>query len=342
MAKNSRGIGIAEIAKACGVSRMTVSRALRHDAAVTEDTRAQIVKAAHKMGYHPKAGMGRPKLVTKERPPFVDVVLATSKVPADMFYSDLLIAIEQELSAHGYDCVIRTTSCEYSEFLWLYQAIERSQPAGTLIVGYMPVTQLSAFLALKPDSILVDYSGDPKLARAYKSVCYDYVDAARQGVRYLLRCGRKRILLIKASIEHCFSRDIEQGYRDIFSEAGIEVDPKLICCADSTPGTAGDFVDTLYAQGVQFDGVFTNDEMALGVLRKLHERGIGCPSDVAVVGCDGLPLGEYTVPSLTTVQLDYRHLGRTAVKLILDDNAKDPAIRRIQFQPTLVVRESTP
>ncbi len=338
----NKHVGITEIAEACGVSRMTVSRALRHDPAVIEETRNRVLQFAKKMGYHPKARVGRPKLTIHEQPPVVDVVMSTGGATADMFYAELLISIEQELSVHGYDCMIRTTSCGYSEFLWLYQALDRSRPAGTLIVGYMPVEQLSAILALKPDAILVDHSGDPRLTCAYCSVSFDYVGVARQAVRHLLACDRQRILLIKSAQDHFFSRDIEQGYRESLATAGIDVDPRLICCADSQPHLAAETVGKLLDRGVEFDAVFTNDEMALGVLRRLHERRVACPKDVAVIGCDGLRVGEFTVPALTTIKLDYRNLGRAAVKKILERREGEPAISRIQFQPDLVVRESTP
>ena len=62
---------------------------------------------------------------------------------------------------------------------------------------------------------------------------------------------------------------------------------------------------------------------------------------VAVVGCDGLPFGRYTVPPLTTVQLDQGRLGRTAVKHVLDTERSEEERCSIRLLPCLEQREST-
>lgn len=70
-------------------------------------------------------------------------------------------------------------------------------------------------------------------------------------------------------------------------------------------------------------------------------RGIRVPDEVAVVGCDGLPFGRYTVPPLTSVLLDQGRLGRTAVKHILDTERFKEARCSIRLLPCLEQREST-
>ncbi len=61
-----------------------------------------------------------------------------------------------------------------------------------------------------------------------------------------------------------------------------------------------------------------NDQMALGVLRALHERGRRVPEDVAVVGFDDTPEAACFVPPLTTVRQDFRELGQVAVQILVD------------------------
>lgn len=89
------------------------------------------------------------------------------------------------------------------------------------------------------------------------------------------------------------------------------------------------------------DAVFTNDEMATGVLRALYERGRRVPADVAVVGCDGLSLGRQTIPQLTTVRLDYEQMGQAAVERLFSSRDKNAPVFRVRFVPELVVRESS-
>ena len=130
MGKARKPTGIKAIAEKCGVSAMTVSRALRQDPAVAEDTRKRIVAAAEELGYQPRARQGRPRRKKRQPNPTVDIVLSLSVAPASMFKTELLVSIEQELSARGYDCLVRTAGPEYSQFLSLYQGLEQSRSRG--------------------------------------------------------------------------------------------------------------------------------------------------------------------------------------------------------------------
>jgi DNA-binding LacI/PurR family transcriptional regulator len=121
----------------------------------------------------------------------------------------------------------------------------------------------------------------------------------------------------------------------------MNVLPELIGRADFSADNALTLLHQTMDQGLAFDAVFTNDEMAIGVLRALHERGKRVPEDVAVAGCDGLPIGLQTVPSLTTVALDYAQLGQAAVEKVLAERPADAPPSRVKLLPKLVVREST-
>ena len=68
-----------------------------------------------------------------------------------------------------------------------------------------------------------------------------------------------------------------------------------------------------------------NDQMALGLLRALHEAGRSVPGDVSVVGFDDIPEAAYFTPPLTTVRQDFIELGRQSFHLLLE---RDRARRR--------------
>jgi len=85
-----------------------------------------------------------------------------------------------------------------------------------------------------------------------------------------------------------------------------------------------------------------NDQMALGLLRALHEHGRQIPGDVSVVGFDDVPEARYFTPPLTTVRQDFAEMGRRALRLLLDvmsDGSQPPA--QLTVAPELVVRRST-
>ena len=86
-----------------------------------------------------------------------------------------------------------------------------------------------------------------------------------------------------------------------------------------------------------------NDELALGLIRAMHEQGRRVPTDVSVVGFDGLDVGEYSFPPLTTVRQDFRRHGREMVSLVLEQagsGTRDGG-RSVIIPTELLVRGST-
>ena len=85
-----------------------------------------------------------------------------------------------------------------------------------------------------------------------------------------------------------------------------------------------------------------NDQMALGLLRALHEAGLRVPEDVSVVGFDDVPESGYYTPPLTTVRQDFPELGKRVMALVLRVLAGEVSPSEPLVEPLLVVRSSTP
>ena len=332
---------ISSLARACNVSTMTVSRALRHNSLVKATTRARIVAMAESMGYMRSSRIGRPaKAITTNRLK-VQFIAGTLGLRLPVFDSRLLISLEQHLAERGHECVIRTCNGDYAKFLKLLENIRHNNTDATMILGSLLPEQLRALLHAVPEAVLLDNPGDPSIEIPYGSFAFDNVEAARIAVRHLLDCGRRRILLVGGVQDHFFTKEIEQGYRETLAYRKIEIEENLILHTDFTADNAYETVSATLKAGTRFDAVFTNDEMASGVYRALLERGLTIPNDVAVCGCDGLPVGTHLFPRLTTVLLDYEKLAKMAIQHILDKHQDDHPHYHVKVLPILEVREST-
>lgn len=84
-----------------------------------------------------------------------------------------------------------------------------------------------------------------------------------------------------------------------------------------------------------------NDQMALGLLRRLHEAGRDVPRDLSVVGFDDIPEAAYFTPPLTTVRQDFAELGRRCLHMLLARIEGESGPSRVVVAPELVVRAST-
>ena len=337
---NVSRVSIAQIAEECGVSHMTVSRALRKSDKVAKKTRRKIQETAQRLGYRLNVRMGRPRSHSN-RGGSVDVVMGASFAPGNMFCMNLLIVIEQGLARLGQDCVIRTCDGEYGSFLSLCESLRASEGMGTIVIGDFLLEQIETILDISPGALFLDYMGDPKLTKPYESIGFDNTEAARMGVRHLVEIGRKRIALLRGPEEHYFSRDIVQGYREILYQNDIPCEKSLILEADFTADGAAFTIKQAIEKGLEFDAIFTNDEMAVGVIRALHDLEKNVPADVAVVGCDGLPVGKHLIPSLTTVVMDYNKMGQLAVDRITEKSGNTKPEYHIRLLPNLQLREST-
>jgi len=328
---------IAEIALECGVSSMTVSRALRRNALVKAETREKIIRIAESMGYikSPRLGNG----AEKPNAPKVQLIAGTSGKGMALFHTQIITSIEQSLSSRNYECVIRICSGDYSIFLTLLENMGQFEDVPVIIIGSFPPEQLRALLEAAPGATLVDNPGDTSIDTPYSSFAFDNAEAGRIGTRHLLDCGRKHILLAGGSEGHFFTQELEQGYRDALTSRNIKVDDRLIFRTDFTADNAREEVSSALDNGLKFDAVLTNDEMASGVYRALLDRGLKIPKDVSVCGCDGLPVGSHLYPRLTTIDLDYSELGKMAVRHLLD--SKNIPVCRTRLLPKLEIRESS-
>src|SRR6201993_400244 len=133
-----------------------------------------------------------------------------------------------------------------------------------------------------------------------------------------------------------------QGYQDAFTKARLRVDPKWIQPGDFHIEGGYTAVQGLLDLPNPITAIFAaNDLMAIGVLRGIAARGPPGPEDIAVVGFDGISLGRYTQPPLTTMAQPIREIGKLATELVLsrvNGERKEPRIHRLETR--LVVRTS--
>jgi DNA-binding LacI/PurR family transcriptional regulator len=129
------------------------------------------------------------------------------------------------------------------------------------------------------------------------------------------------------------------GWRQALERAGAEVPPVLHAGWDPLAG---------YRIGLELAGrddvtavLCGNDELAIGLMRAMHERGRRVPDSISVVGFDGHPLGALWVPALTTVEQDFASVGRRAFSQVAAMLAGEDSVPLAHTIPRLVIREST-
>ena len=176
------------------------------------------------------------------------------------------------------------------------------------------------------------------------AVGVDQVAGARLATRHLLDLGHRTVHHVTGPADSQESRDRIRGWRAELTVAGAPV-PEGVH-GDWTPSSGHEAGRGLAARrraGEDITAVFVaNDQMALGVLRSLHELGRGVPGEISVVGFDDIPEAAYFSPPLTTVRQNFNEMGRRSLLRLLEEIARgERAATRETVEPELIVRSST-
>lgn len=228
-------------------------------------------------------------------------------------------------------------------------AVERLAPQVDAVIGYLGSdVQRAAQLMSRRPLVALDCTeplGD-------SSIIFDYRYAAGEAAAFLRRSGRRNVAYLDAFGQGGLSPRA-QAFVDALNDAGAHSPGDLAgamrvtvrTAAGESASSAGAAVAALLAERPETDAVIAfNDVMAAGVLKALAVGGRRVPEDCAVLGMDGIPMGELLTPALTTLALDLREVGRTAVEVLDGLLSGDiplgaPAAHRV-IRHTLVVRES--
>jgi DNA-binding LacI/PurR family transcriptional regulator len=187
--------------------------------------------------------------------------------------------------------------------------------------------------------------GERRATGQVDHVAIDNVTAAREAVQHLIGVGRRRIAAIGAQphLQNNTGRLRVLGYRQALAAAGLPVDDALVLPVQTLHRADGAAtMHHLLDDHPEVDAVFCfTDQLALGAMRVLADRGRRVPDDVAVVGFDDIEDGRYSVPSLTTVSPDKEQIARLALDALARRIAEPGPGLDLVAEHRLVVRESS-
>jgi LacI family transcriptional regulator len=182
----------------------------------------------------------------------------------------------------------------------------------------------------------------------YSHLSVDDRKESERMVDYLISLGHKKIAIIVAEPhDNSIGQLRLEGYYDALAKNGIEVDTRLIYQTDDEHGHFAMENGYLTAKrmiedGLKFSAVYAvADALAIGALRALYESGIKVPYDVSVAGFDGIDMGNYTIPSLTTMCQPIEKMAKDTSRLLFDIISGKKSHQHITYAAKLVVREST-
>jgi LacI family transcriptional regulator len=170
----------------------------------------------------------------------------------------------------------------------------------------------------------------------------DHEAGARLAVEHLLSLGHRRIACLSGPSEFAVSRARTAGWRAALTAAQIVPEPGWLLRGEFSAAAGHALASQLLARDSVSAIFASNDLLAIGALRAAAERGVKVPGELSVIGFDGIDLGAYAYPALTTVGHPIRALGEAAAEALIERIATGPTVRREVVLPAqLLLREST-
>ena len=171
-------------------------------------------------------------------------------------------------------------------------------------------------------------------------VAVDQFAGAAAATRHLLELGHPTVWHVAGPSDWLEARQRVEGWRTTLEAAGADVPP---LSTGDWSARSGYEIGRQLLTVPDISAVFmANDQMALGLLRSLHEAGRDVPRDISVVGFDDIPEAPYFTPPLTTVRQDFAAVGRrSVVRLLAEMESGTRSSTRETVAPELIVRAST-
>jgi DNA-binding LacI/PurR family transcriptional regulator len=322
---------MADVAQLAGVSHQTVSRVLNDSEHVRAETRERVLAAVRMLDYRPNS-VARALVTGRSMTLGVVSFDTTLYGPAST-----LFGIERAAHEAGYlITIVSQKSLDRERLLSAVERLRRQGVDGILVLS----PQVAAAHALPhlpadiPVVALAAGSDD-----AVPVVAVDQFAGAAAATRHLLELGHATVHHLAGPSDFLEAQERVAGWRATLEAAGAEIAPPLT--GDWSPRSGYELARPLM-DTPEVTAVFVaNDQMALGLLRLLHEGGRELPRDVSVVGFDDIPEAPYFTPPLTTVRQDFDEMGRRALHLLLGEIGREErSTTRITVAPELVVRES--
>lgn len=313
---------LADVARAAGVSVSTASRALAGAAVVATATRERVRRAAVELGYEPN--LAARQLVTGQGQA---IALVLPDI-ANPFYAGVAKGMQQRVRAEGLTAVFADTD---EDPRTERSVLAQMAPVAARLVLASPRLDDDAIreVAARARVVLVNREAD-----GLPAVTGDNADGVRQALVHLHALGHRRV---------GYAGGPATSWSDAARRRGLAAAPpglEVVDLGAFRPGAGGGVqaADLALAAGVTAVLAF-NDQLALGVLGRLADRGVAVPDRLSVVGFDDIPVARLLAPSLTSVAVPAGELGRTAVELLLDGERTEPGLRTLPVE--LQVRRST-
>lgn len=299
---------IKDVAKKAGVSISTVSRVINQSKPVRSKTKEKVLDAIEELGYRPNA-IARSLKVKHTQ----SIGIMVPDI-ANQFYPEVVRGIEDVANMYEYAIFLCNTDLDHEKELKYFTELEEKQVDGLIIMGNSISRQLAQQISQSEVPVVLIGSKHAGLP----SVTIDNIQAAKDAVGFLIDQGHRRVGVITGKMKDPVMGIARlEGYRRALEAAGLPWQSELVVEGGYRFKSGYEGACQLLSLGEMPTAIFVaSDEMAIGAMRAILEKGLHIPESIAVVGFDNVDMSGKVFPSLTTVGLPMYEMGAIGMRLL--------------------------
>ncbi|BDU50850.1 LacI family DNA-binding transcriptional regulator [Haliovirga abyssi] len=330
-------MGIKKIAKLADVSISTVSRVINAPEKVKEETRERVQKIIEENNYRPNL---LAKELLKNKTNLIGVLLPRIDVS---IFATAVEGVAKTLNEKGYNILLANAREKVEEEIKYFQLFQEKRVDGILFF----TTELKDehIEIIKKIDVPLVIIGQKNRRIDVPSVLYDYYNASKKAVEYLIERGHKKIAFLGVPETNTYLGQLsKEGYLDALEENGISIKKEYMYIGDFAVGTGYTAIKHIIEKSKEIPTAIyaATDHLAITAMHYLYEKGIRVPEDMSIVGSDDMEISKYTNPALTTIKYDYFGAGVQAANLVLDKvEGKSGVLKTVVIDYTLQERDST-
>ena len=328
------------VARMAGVSAMTVSRALKSDASISEETRDRVLEIVKRVGYVPDATA---RVFATRRSGFVAALVPSLN---NSNFADTVHGMSEVFDAAGLQMLLGDTEYSLAREEDLIRAFLQRRPEAIILTGGAHSEGARRLISIA-DIPIVETWDLPKNPLG-DVVGFSNEDAGAAIVRYMHDGGRRRIGFVGGKTNFD-TRGTQRRAGFKKAARALRLPSDRIVLAGKSPvsmAQGAEALEAMLARWPDVDAIVcVSDLSAFGVLAECQRRGIDVPGDIAIAGFGDFEVARCCHPRLTTVAVDCADIGRKAAEQALSalearirNEPRELETTRIEFR--VVARET--
>ncbi len=326
-------VTIYDVAREAGVSMATVSRVVNGNKNVKENTRKKVLDVIDRLDYRPNAvarGLASKKTTT------VGVVIPNI---TSSYFASLAKGIEDIAEMYKYNIVLASSDEDDDREVAVVNTLFSKQVDGIIFMGYHLTEKIRSEFSRSRTPVVL--AGTVDIEQQLPSVNIDYRKATTDAVLHLAERNQKIAFVTGPLVDDINGKMRLPGYRDGLKKAKHQYSEGFIFEAKHSYEEGYALAERVMASGATA-AIVSGDELAVGLLNGLSDKGIRIPEDFELITSDNSQITLFSRPNMTSIRQPLYDIGAISMRMLTKImNKEEVDEREVQLAHGLTERQST-